>query len=219
MESRKGLKLCTKDFRIRSYSGPHFSRIFPHLDWTRRDHLSVFRPNARKFGKYVDQSCSKYGQFLCNVKILQNFEEEEGHWHVYFWVILQWFNVGEIMRSAQYGHLTLLKLFSDKVNLDIDVINEAVFQCDVPVVEIFFRCWESAKWWCQYSTYSAGIYLLKVNNRNTRTRCEICLKLTINVPELRHWRHSGIIIVNFEHISHLAVVFLSLNLNRLLPAG
>ena len=26
----------------------------------------------------------------------------------------------------------------------------------------------------------AGIYLFKVNNRNTRTRCEICSKLTIN---------------------------------------
>ena len=31
----------------------------------------------------------------------------------------------------------------------------------------------------------AGIYLLKANNRNTRTRCEICSKLTINTPE-RH---------------------------------
>ena len=29
----------------------------------------------------------------------------------------------------------------------------------------------------------AGIYLLKVNNRNTRTRCEICSKLTIKTPE------------------------------------
>ena len=28
----------------------------------------------------------------------------------------------------------------------------------------------------------AGIYLLKVNNRNTRTRCEICSKLTIKTP-------------------------------------
>ena len=26
-----------------------------------------------------------------------------------------------------------------------------------------------------------GIYLLKVNNRNTRTRCEICLNLTITL--------------------------------------
>ena len=33
--------------------------------------------------------------------------------------------------------------------------------------------------------YPAGIYLLKVNNRNTRTRCEICSKLTINTPERR----------------------------------
>ena len=34
--------------------------------------------------------------------------------------------------------------------------------------------------------YPAGIYLLKVNNRNTRTRCEICSKLTIKTPERRH---------------------------------
>ena len=35
-------------------------------------------------------------------------------------------------------------------------------------------------------TNPAGIYLLKVNNRNTRTRCEICSKLTIKTPERRH---------------------------------
>ena len=32
----------------------------------------------------------------------------------------------------------------------------------------------------------AGIYLFKVNNRNTRTRCEICSKLIIKTPERRH---------------------------------
>ena len=31
----------------------------------------------------------------------------------------------------------------------------------------------------------ASIYVLKVNNRNTRTRCEICSKLTIKTPERR----------------------------------
>ena len=35
--------------------------------------------------------------------------------------------------------------------------------------------------------FPVGIYLLKVNNRNTRTRCETCLKLTIKIPERRHW--------------------------------
>ena len=61
--------------------------------------------------------------------------------------------------------------------------------------------------------YPAGIYLLKVNNRNTRTRCEICSKLTIKTPERRQWRRSGVFIVNFEHISHLVLVFLMLTLN------
>ena len=32
----------------------------------------------------------------------------------------------------------------------------------------------------------ADIYLLEVNNRNTRTRSEICSKLTIKTPEQRH---------------------------------
>ena len=30
--------------------------------------------------------------------------------------------------------------------------------------------------------------MFKANNRNTRTKCEICSKLTIKIPERRHWR-------------------------------
>ena len=70
------------------------------------------------------------------------------------------------------------------------------------------------KRWSELScNYPADIYLLKVNNRNTRTRCETSSKLTIKTPERRHWRHSGIFIVNFELVSHLVLVFLSLTLN------
>ena len=58
-----------------------------------------------------------------------------------------------------------------------------------------------------------GIYLLKINNRNTRTRCEICSKLTIKTSERRQWRRSGVFIANFEHISQLELVFLLLTLN------
>ena len=43
----------------------------------------------------------------------------------------------------------------------------------------------------------AGNYMFKVNNRDTRTRCEI-------------WRRSGVFIGNFEYISHLVLVFLLL---------
>ena len=60
-----------------------------------------------------------------------------------------------------------------------------------------------------------GIYLLKFNNRNTRT----CPKLTIKTPERRQWRRSGVFIVNFEHISHLVLVFLLLTLNLQMPTG
>ena len=61
-------------------------------------------------------------------------------------------------------------------------------------------------------TYPAGIYLLKINNRNTRTRCEICSKLTVKTPERRHWLRFCVFIVNFELISHIVLVFLLLNL-------
>ena len=62
--------------------------------------------------------------------------------------------------------------------------------------------------------YPAGNYMFKVNNRNARTRCEICSKLTIKTPERRQWCHSGVFIVNFEHISHLVLTFLLLILSR-----
>ena len=52
------------------------------------------------------------------------------------------------------------------------------------------------------------------NNRNTRTRCEIRSKLTIKTTKRRQWGRSGVFIVNFEHISHLALVFLLLTLSR-----
>ena len=61
--------------------------------------------------------------------------------------------------------------------------------------------------------YPASIYLLKVNNRNTRTRCEICSKLTIKTPEQSRWRHFDVFIVNFEHVSHFVLVFLLLTLS------
>ena len=58
-------------------------------------------------------------------------------------------------------------------------------------------------------TFPADIFLLKVNDKNTRTRCKICSKLTIKTPE-REWRF---FIVNFGHISHLILVSVLLTLN------
>ena len=35
--------------------------------------------------------------------------------------------------------------------------------------------------------FAAGIYLFKVNNRNTKARCLICSKLTIKTPMASFW--------------------------------
>ena len=45
---------------------------------------------------------------------------------------------------------------------------------------------------------SAGIYLLKVNNKNTRTRCEVCSKL-VNFEQY-FTPCCSVSIVNFEHV-------------------
>ena len=54
----------------------------------------------------------------------------------------------------------------------------------------------------------ASNYMFKVSNNNTRTRRDICSKLTIKTLERRHKLRSGVFIVNFEHISHLVLVFI-----------
>ena len=68
-------------------------------------------------------------------------------------------------------------------------------------------------WRAFLDSFPAGIYLLKFNNRNTRTRCKLCSKLTKNTPERRYWCLSGVFIVNFEHILDFVRKFLLLILN------
>ena len=79
-----------------------------------------------------------------------------------------------------------------------DVINKPKSFCI-----ILFAVWKE-------SLTPVNIYLLKVNNKNTRKRCEIYSKLIVKGPKQRQWRRSSVFIVNFEHISHLFLVFLLL---------
>ena len=57
------------------------------------------------------------------------------------------------------------------------------------------------------------------HSRNTKKRCGICLKLTIKIPERRHWRRYSAFIVDLEHLSQLSLVFLLLDLNKSMLAG
>ena len=58
-------------------------------------------------------------------------------------------------------------------------------------------------------SYFHQIYLFKVNN--ARTICKIYSKLTITTTKLRYRSRYGVFIVNFEHISHVVLVFSQLN--------
>ena len=57
-----------------------------------------------------------------------------------------------------------------------------------------FICFLKFIW---FSYYPAGIYLLKVYNRNTKTRCEICSNLTVKTPERRQNDVIGVVLVSF----------------------
>ena len=106
---------------------------------------------------------------------------------------------GQICASLIYLIVTLYLIVAVSIILFVQELN-FLFQCRV-ILRISLP-------------FPVAIYLLKVKNRNTRTRCEIFSKLTIKTPKRRYWCCSGVFIVNFEYISHLVLVFLLLNLSR-----
>ena len=84
--------------------------------------------------------------------------------------------------------------------------------------EIKYKCdFDAVNWYFFYFIvlmFPARIHLLKVNNRNTRTSCQICWKLTVKnqndafgvvlVSLLLTWTYftacSSVSIVNFQHV-------------------
>ena len=59
-----------------------------------------------------------------------------------------------------------------------------------------------------------NIYLLKIKNKSTRKRCQICSKVIIKTPEHRHLRRYGVFIFNSGHISHVFLKFFLFTLNK-----
>ena len=80
-------------------------------------------------------------------------------------------------------------------------ISSANNQVETWGTNLKFRC----------NPFPAKIFLVQSPQWNTRRKCEICSKLTIKTPEQRHWRCSGVLNVNFEHVSHLFLMFLLYN--------
>ena len=71
-----------------------------------------------------------------------------------------------------------------------------------------------------YQTFqSSGIYLLKVNSRNTITKCEIYLKLTIKTPERSQLSSLQCLYCQLYTNFATCLVFVFLTLNMQLFAG
>ena len=87
--------------------------------------------------------------------------------------------------------MIFLTLFSLEISFAI-----SLSKCDLSLIDSFTFF------------FPAGNYMFRVNNRNTRIKREICSKLTIKTPEWRQLHRFGVFIANFEHISHLVLLFL-----------
>ena len=78
-----------------------------------------------------------------------------------------------------------------------------------------YRTQRQTSKWYEWYQIPADIYLLRVNNRNNRIMCQIGSMLTMKTPEwfqLWHQKDSSLI-VNFEKILHIVLVFPLLNLS------
>ena len=70
----------------------------------------------------------------------------------------------------------------------------------------------------EFNIVRVSIFFFKATNRNTGKRCKKLATTTTKKTEQRQWGHSGVFIVNFEHISCLFLLFLLVTLNKLILA-
>ena len=110
--------------------------------------------------------------FLC----FQGLEKE--------WTGNKWVKYGEKFliqngKDSKNAHqdLVLLKFTKKYIYIFFNFIKKCLCYININTATIFLH---------DILPYPVSNYLLKVNNRNTRTRCEICSKLTIKTPERRH---------------------------------
>ena len=85
--------------------------------------------------------------------------------------------------------------------------------------EIYPEFFRSETWWpgklllYPTSTKSLPVFSCSKLTIETLEQGLKCLNLTIKTPERHHWHHSGVFIVDFEHISHLVLRFCSYKFN------
>ena len=136
--------------------------------------------------EHLQKCCKHYNhKYLHLVKTLCFYQNYNHFQHLYFnkfqwWAIWYHFYNLKNVKNTHEGVLFLVKktLFHGCLSRFLNCRNvtksrkESHILCPVAYLE-----------YCQ--NYPVGIYMFKVNNRNTRTKSEICSKLTIKTPERR----------------------------------
>ena len=100
-------------------------------------------------------------------------------WHRCFPV-----NFAKFLRTSfRIEHLLWLLL---KIELFANIVN-GWRPLTISTKGYILNIWQDFEYASVFSGNPAGIYPLNFNNRNTRTRREICSKLTIKTPERHQW--------------------------------
>ena len=94
---------------------------------------------------------------------------------------LIWYN----MHTLEFLKNTLFPI-TYKVHANKNLISYSKFISQVISLHKLFSHTRVTEKSATLTDNPASIYLLKVNNRNTRRRCEIFSELTINIPERRY---------------------------------
>ena len=117
-------------------------------------------------------------------------------WSVLFWEINTWNTWRLHTKKKSLSNTQVRKNVSSFKNFSKEKEGASLIRnLTIERVDIFVSV-------IQLKTIPSNIYLFKVNKRNKRKSCEICSELTIKTSE-RGWRRSGVVIVHYEHLSHL----------------
>ena len=115
-----------------------------------------------------------------------------------------------IRRNWSCANLFIMQNYTDNVNGDVSltVDNAWYFQfplrsrCANIILERKTKLLYKLRWH----------YMVKVYNRSTWRRYEICSMSRRKTAEQNHWRHCRSLLVNFKHGLHLSLLFWLLNL-------
>ena len=101
--------------------------------------------------------------------------------------VLLKYNMLQLAVLLKYNILQLAVLLSSAMKTLVKVTNNETCAVSKCIFQASYFVLAGSFFPESRGSSPARIYLLKVNNRNTKTRCEICSKLTIKTVERHQW--------------------------------